>query len=653
MKDPFEIYGSVSSQDQPHSLDWEESAHDEGSPVEGFAQTDSEPRPARSLHWLYIVMSLAGIVLIVKLFSLQLVQGGKFLILAEGNRLRVQTILAPRGHIIDRTGSVLARNTASFSLVATPIDLPKTNLDDEISQLAQLLHIDETVIRDKLKNYDPRSFQPIVLKQDVAQQDSILFETHAQEFPGFSVDSIPIREYPSAKAFSHTLGYSGIVSDEEFSRLASVGYEPNDFIGKAGIEESYEQYLRGINGQEQVEVDASGRPVKILGSIEPQPGNVVQLNINQGLQQTLYDSFEKNSPRVKGAAVALNPKTGEVLALLSLPGYDSNLFAHGISQTDYQKLTSDPLLPLFNRSVSGTYPPGSTSKMINAAAALQEGIVTANTVINDDGVIVVPNQFNPNQSFLFRGWKPQGLGPMTVRSAIAQSSDIYFYTTAGGQTGTGIDGLGAEKLAEYYRKFGLGNALGIDLQGEKAGLVPDPAWKERYFKDDPILSQWYLGDTYHIGIGQGDMLVTPLQVAQWTAVIANNGVGYKPTLLKQVVDQSGKVVVKPDPQVIIKDIASAAVIKIVQEGMREAVTEGTARQLNTLPISSAGKTGTSQFDGADPSRTHAWFTMYAPYEDPKIVITVLVEAGGEGNAAALPIAKDALAWCVQNNCLNQ
>jgi penicillin-binding protein 2 len=371
------------------------------------------------------------------------------------------------------------------------------------------------------------------------------------------------------------------------------------------------------------------------------------------LQQALYDSFEKNSPRVKGAAVALNPKTGEVLALLSLPGYDNNLFAHGISQDNYDKLTKDSLLPLFDRAIAGTYPPGSTSKLMGATAALQEGIVTPNTIIVDRGAIVVPNQFNPSQSFRFNGWKPSGLGPMTVRSAIAQSSDIYFYTTAGGQTGTGIDGLGADKLASYYRKFGLGATLGIDLQGEKPGLVPDPAWKAQYFKNDPILSQWYLGDTYHIGIGQGDMLVTPLQVAEWTAVIANGGTGYKPTLLKQVTDQSGKVIAKPEPQVIISNIASPDVIKVVQEGMREAVTAGTARQLNTLSITSAGKTGTSQFDGADPSRTHAWFTMYAPYENPQIVITILVESGGEGNAAALPIAKDALAWCVKNNCLNQ
>ncbi len=653
MKDPFEIYGSAGTRAPSGQLDWEESALDAGSPVEGFAESNLEPRSTRPLRWLYFGLIAAGIILIGQLFNLQVLQGRRLFNLAEGNRLRVQTILAPRGQITDRTGSVLVRNTASFSLVVTPVDLPKTNLDSELTQLAQLLHFDEALLREKLANYDARSFQPILLKQDLTSQDSILFETHAAEFPGFAVNSIPIRDYPTPQPFSHVLGYAGIISDPEYQALAAAGYEANDFVGKAGIEQSYEQYLRGTNGQRQVEVDASGHPVKVLGSIEPQPGNVVQLNINAGLQQALYNSFVKNSPRVKGAAVAMNPKTGEILALLSLPGFDNNLFAHGITQTDYDKLTKDPFLPLFNRSIAGTYPPGSTSKLMGATAALQEGVVTANTIIIDRGAIVVPNQFHPEQSFRFNGWKPAGLGPMTVRSAIAQSSDIYFYTVAGGQAGTGISGLGADKLAEYYRKFGLGNTLGIDLQGEKSGLVPDPAWKAEYFKDDPILSQWYLGDTYHIGIGQGDMLVTPLQVAEWTAIIANGGVGYKPVLLKQVMDQQGKLLYKTSAQEIIKDIARPEVIKLVQEGMRQAVTEGTSRLLNTLPIAVAGKTGTSQFDGADLSRTHAWFTSYGPYEDPQLVITVLVEAGGEGHAAAAPIAKDGYDWCVKNDCLHQ
>ena len=237
---------------------------------------------------------------------------------------------------------------------------------------------------------------------------------------------------------------------------------------------------------------------------------------------------------------------------------------------------------------------------------------------------------------------------MTVRSAIALSSDIFFYQVAGGPPNGSWPGLGPDRLADYFRKFGLGKTLGIDIPGEKPGLVPDPAWKMQYYNNDPLLGKWYLGDTYHMGIGQGDLLVTPLQVAEWTAVVANGGVGYVPEIGQKAVDQQGKTVWQNQPKVLVSNIASSSVFQIVQEGMRQTVTAGTAKPLNSLPITSAGKTGTSQFDGSNPSATHAWFTAYAPYEDPQIVITVLVEAGGEGNAVAEPVVKDALAWWAKN-----
>jgi penicillin-binding protein 2 len=307
-------------------------------------------------------------------------------------------------------------------------------------------------------------------------------------------------------------------------------------------------------------------------------------------------------------------------------------------------------LPLFNRAVTGAYPPGSTIKMVTAAAALQEGVVSEDTTIYDGGSLIIQNQFNPSIQYKFNGWKLSGLGPMTVKSAIAQSSDIYFYTVAGGHPNSEIKGLGAEKLAEYYRKFGMGSLTGIDIQGEKTGLVADPAWKTAYFKNDPISSKWYLGDTYHISIGQGDMLTTPLQVAVWTSAIANNGEAYKPHLLKEVKSQSGDVLVSSVSELLVHKSISDQNMQIVQAGMRENVIsdKGSGRSLRTLPISAAGKTGTSQFDGSDPSRTHAWFTSYAPYENPEIVVTVLVEAGGEGHAAAVPIVKNTLQWWAEN-----
>ncbi|MCL5666627.1 MAG: penicillin-binding protein 2 [Patescibacteria group bacterium] len=644
MRDPFEIYTTSRPGGGKKPLDWDESAADTQGRVDDVFNGE---RKTPELRWLGLALFLSFMALSVKLFNLQIINGSGYRLLSENNRIRSQTILAPRGLIKDRYGETLAQNTASFNLVAVPFDLPKEGLDGMVKNLAGTFGLDAKEISGDLERANKNSIEPIVIKQDMPQEQSILFESRAAEFPGFSMQKIPVREYLDPQVFSHTLGYTGLVSPGDLKELDANAYASVDFIGKSGIESSYEKYLHGINGQNLVEVDAAGRLQKVLGEDSPLPGDTLVLNIDKGLQEQLYNSLEKGMPGRKAAAIALDPRNGQVLALLSLPGFDNNLFAHGIKNADYQKLLTDKNLPLFNRAFSGTYPPGSTSKMMTATAGLQEGVITPNTVINDNGVLVVPNQYG-GASYQFHGWKPGGLGPMTVRSAIAQSSDIFFYEVAGGSPNGSMQGLGPDKLAEYFRKFGLGQLTGIDVQGEKPGLVPDPAWKMDYFDNDPLQGKWYLGDTYHLGIGQGDLLVTPLQVAEWTAIIANNGVGFKPQVAEKALDQQGNVVWQNQPQVLVSNIASQDNIKIVQEGMRQTVTSGTARQLDALPVTSAGKTGTSQFDGSDPNKTHAWFTVYAPYEDPQIVVTVLVEAGGEGNAVALPVAKDALKWWAEN-----
>ncbi len=640
---PFEVYTSLKNSRSRKSLDWEESALDSRSTVEGFFD---EERQIPAVSWMWALLLLCFFALGAKIFFLQVVQGSGFRSLSENNRLREQVLLAPRGIVRDRNGEILAQNTASFNLVAVPFDLPKDGLDAEVGQLAGVLKLDAGSIADRLKNINRASFQPVIVAQDISQDQSILFETRASSFVGFSVQQTPIRDYVDAAEFSHVLGYTGIISPDELAGADPDRYDNNDYIGKLGIEQQYERYLHGINGYDQIEVDAAGKLIDVIGENAPQPGNTLVLNIDKGLQEELYGQFK---PGMKGAAVALDPRTGAVLALVSVPGFDNNLFAHGIQQGDYQALLGDKNLPLFDRAIAGTYPPGSTVKPMVATAALQEGVINENTVINDQGVLTIPNQYNPALRYDFRGWKPGGLGAMTVRSAIAMSSDIFFYVAAGGYPNTAVpDGLGPEKLAEYYKKFNLGRQTGIDLQGEKPGTVPTPEWKAEYFKDDPILSKWYLGDTYHIGIGQGDVLVTPLQVAEWTATIANDGTGYQPQIAQKVLDSEGNVIFENKPQVIVSGIADPKNIKIVQQGMRQTVTSGTAKPLGSLPITSAGKTGTSQFDGSDPTRTHAWFTAYAPYETPEIAITVLVEAGGEGNAAAEPIVQHALQWWAGN-----
>lgn len=642
MRNPFEVYTSITKDKTPKGLDWEESALDSQTYINEVYDSD---RDKPTLRWLKVLMLACFLVAGVKIFSLQIIQGDNFRKLSESNRIRRQPLLAPRGIIRDRYGEVVAQNTPSYNLVAVPFDLPKEGLDEVIKKLSGVFGMAEEEIKAKLAGVDRASIEPVVIKPDISQQQSILFDTEASEFLGFSIQNIPVREYVQAPVFSHLLGYTGAVGPGEVDASVEDLYESYDFIGKSGVEIVYEKYLHGKNGQNLVEVDATGKLLNLLGEDAPSPGSTVELNIDKGLQEKLYGDLAKTN---KAAAVAMDPRSGEVLALVSVPGFDNNLFAHGIKKEDYQKLLNDKNLPLFNRAIAGTYPPGSTVKPMVAAMALQQGTVDEDTVIVDRGVLVIPNQYNPSISYNFYGWDRDGLGPMTVRSAIARSSDIYFYIVAGGYPTSKIQGLGAEKLAEYYRRYNLGSLTGIDLVGEKPGLVPDPDWKQNYYKNDAILSKWYLGDTYHVGIGQGDLLSTPLQVAQWTSIVANNGVGFKPQVVNKVLDSRGKTILQNRPEVTVERFVDLENYKIVQEGMRETITEGSGRQLVTLPITSAGKTGTSQFDGSDPKRTHAWFTVYAPYENPEIVITILVEAGGEGHAAAVPVAKEALKWWAEN-----
>lgn len=646
MKNPFEIYTSSIPKGNRRPLDWDESALDSQSYVEGVH--DSE-RSAPNLAWLWAFLILSLAILTSRIFYLQIIRGPSFRLLSENNRIRKQTILAPRGLIKDRNGQPLVQNTAGFNLAAAPFDLPKEGLQDELNNLAATFGLDPGELADKLKNINRNSIDLIVIKQDISDSQSILFQTKASEFVGFSVQSIPIRQYLNAPVFSHVLGYTGLLSPADLGQLDKTKYGAVDVAGKSGVELEYEKFLHGVNGENLAEVDAAGRLLDVLGENPPIPGQTLILNIDKGLQEKLYDELNSKVGNKKAAAVALNPKNGQVLAFLSLPGFDNNLFARGIKPQEYQNLLSDKKLPLFDRALAGLYPPGSTVKPMVAIAGLETGVIDEKIIINDRGQLAVPNQFDASQQYVFHGWKPDGLGAMTVRSAIALSSDIFFYALAGGYPGSAVpDGLGAQVLADWYRKFNLGQATGIDIAGEKSGLVPDPAWKAEYFKNDPILSKWYLGDTYHLGIGQGDLLVTPLQVAEWTAIIANNGTGFKPQIANRILDDSGNIVMQLKPEVLVSSIASLSNIKIVQEGMRQTVLAGTAKALQSLPITSAGKTGTSQFDGSNPLRTHAWFTAYAPYENPQIVITVLVEAGGEGNAVAEPVVKDALQWWAEN-----
>lgn len=642
-KNPFNLEFESNKPRQVKPLEWEESAVDSLSTVEGFAH-DSFTFTAKRLQWI-----LFGVffILLFKVFYLQVLQGEYYSLFAESNRLRKQVVLAPRGIIKDRSGKILARNSASFNLIATPFDLNGTGLSQQLFELAKIISFDTKAAEEKILGSNPNSLDPVVIKQDVPLEQSILFETKASDFLGFSIQKVPVREYINFESVFHVLGYAGLVSKGEFASLNKNLYSSVDFVGKSGIEQMYEQYLRGQNGSTQIEVDAKGVLIARLGNQDPISGNSLILNIDKDLQDLLYKLLKGGSlSKRRSAAVAMNPKTGEVLAFISLPGLDGGKFMRGFATEEYEKILKDPSLPLFNRVISGTYPPGSTVKPMVALAALEEKVIDETTEYNDKGVLVIPHQYDAAVNYNFYGWKREGLGKVDVKQAIAKSSDIFFYIVSGGYQKQDLPGLGIERLAAYYRKFNLGKLTGIDLPNEAPGLVPDPEWKKQYYKDDPILSRWYLGDTYHVGIGQGDVLVTPLQMTVWTAAIANRGTAMQPQVLKKVLkgDDSESVLFEQQPQVLFDRFIDIKHIKLVQDGMRETVVSGSGRALNTLPITSAGKTGTSQFDGSDPKRTHAWFTAYAPFEDPQIAITVLVESGGEGSAVSVPVVRDAFKW---------
>ncbi len=636
LPNPFELYNSkFRRKDSGSNLSWEESAARNDQHQEDFYEGSS----GSGTRIFLVALAIVFLGLVFRLGSLQLVKGAYYRTLAEGNRVRVQEILAPRGIIYDSQGKPLVANVPGFELVATPSDLTDS-YPDELNQLATMFKFDPAPVLDALKKIGKNSFQAVTVAQNISHDNVLIFEAEADQFPGFQIENTPIRQYTDADIFSHVLGYTGKINQAELAAHSDQNYLLNDYIGKTGLEVSYEQYLRGVNGKIQIEVDASGNPKQSLGTIASQIGDSLHLNIDGDLQRELYNDLVKRNNDKKAAAIAVDPQTGQILALVSVPGYDTNLFSGGISQTDYDSLINNPQQPLLDRAISGTYPPGSTIKPVIASAALQEKVITPEQKIYDNGDLVYG-------AYHFHGWKAGGLGPMDIRSAIAMSSDIYFYTVGGGQADLGIAGLGPERIDKYDYLFGMGQKLGIDIPGEAAGIIGGPAWREQYYKT-PAQQVWYPGDTYHISIGQGDMDVTPLQDLMWTATVANGGTLYKPYIVDSVTDNNGNTILKNQPSVIRAGFIDPANIEIVREGMRQTVTAGTAKSLNTLKMGVAGKTGTAQFDGANPNAAHAWFTAFAPYNNPQIAIVVLVEAGGEGSSVAEPVAKDVLQWWQDN-----
>ncbi len=603
----------------------------------------------RSQARLFVLSAvLAVVVLLVQLFYVQVTRGQQNLVLANGNRIRQTTIRAPRGAIYDRNKQILVRNLASFDLVVNPSQMSRDKAERAASYaaVAEVLKKSPDEVKKQAESRGKSYPQNVLIASNIDRETALNFEEKSREAEGFSVDINPSREYLDGGSFAHFLGYTGRISAEEWRKNPS--YQPTDYIGKNGVEQSYEKDLKGQDGKKQVEVDAQGKQIRELASVPAQAGDSLVLSVDNRLEQKLAQELQASAGRAgakRAAAVALDPRNGQVLAAVNWPSYDNNLFAKGISSSDYKKLLEDEGAPLFNKVSGGRYPVGSTIKPFVSVAALQEQIITAATTIEDKGKIEIVNKYNPSITYTFRGWEAAGLGNVNVVRAIAKSSDIFYYVVGGGFEK--FRGLGVDKLLTWYKKFGLGSKTGIDLAYESPGYLPNPSDKKAQTGED-----WYVGDTYNISIGQGNLQATPLQLALATSAVANGGTVYKPHLVKQIINSQGETVRDIQPEVTASNFIDPKNLAIVQQGMREVVLNGTAccRMKAEVPVSVAGKTGTAEtssagLDGKNKrTKPHAWFTAYAPAENPEIAMVVLVEYSGEGAEYAAPVARETLKW---------
>jgi len=565
---------------------------------------------------------------------LQLFRGSYFSQAAEKNYIRSLPVLASRGIIYDRSMKQLVYNIPSFDLVVSPQDLPAAaECPLVIKEVSELTGVSQEEIKDILRKAELKRSPTAVILETLDHETLLKLEEKINVWPGFRIEKNIARQYVSPLSFSHVLGYMGKLT------LAEVGDNPEYFltekIGKNGLEAFYEKILRGIPGEKLVEVDSKGRLKRDISESKPQDGRGLVLSLDNFLQESFFAAVSKSLEErklKKAAVVAIDPKTGGVLAMLSFPTFDNNSFAQRLSAKTYAELAQSPDRPLFNRAISGQYAPGSTIKPLVGAAAIQEKVVTPLTKVNDsNGELVILNQYSSAVAYRFGDWKIHGV--VNLYDAIAQSCNVYFYTVGGGYDN--IKGLGVERLGKYFRLFGLGKVLGIDLASEGDGLVPSESWKKQ-LKNEP----WYIGDTYHISIGQGDLLVTPLQLAVATAAIVNGGKIVQPHLVDKIIDSDKNVIETIKPMVLSKDFISQANLSIIKEGMRQTVTVGSARLLNDLPVPMGAKTGTAEVVGQ--RNTNAWATVFAPFDDPQIVIAVLVENAGEGSQVAVPIIKEVL-----------
>ena len=580
---------------------------------------------------------LLSAILLVRFIYLQTIRHSHYQTLAESNRISIAPLVPNRGLIVDRNGVVLARNYSGYTL---EINQNKTaDVDATINALSELIEITPKDLRRfKKMRAESHSFETLMIRNRLSDEEIARFAAQQYHFPAVEIKARLFRDYPLGEKAAHLIGYMGRINEADEAQLEKNSLEANyrgsDYIGKTGLEQSYESDLHGTTGIEEIEVDASGRAVRVLSNIAPVSGNTLVLSVDAKLQEIAEQSFGE----YRGALVAIDPNNGEVLAFVSKPGYDPNPFIDGIDTQSWNELNNSPDVPLNNRALRGQYPPGSTLKPFFALAGLYFNQRSPSDVINDPGYFMLPRS-----SRRYRDWKQGGHGSVNMFKAIQMSCDVYFYGLA--------TELGIDNMFNYLSLYGFGKKTGIDLEGESSGLLPSQEWKMKRHKE-----KWYTGDTVSAGIGQGYNLVTPVQLALATATLANDGVAYKPHLVKEVRSSLGdaKRLIASEP---IDDLKiDAAHLDLVKSAMFAVTQPGGTAVYASLgaPYKIAGKTGTAQvismkqnekYDAEsidERHRDHAWFIAFAPVEEPKIAMAVLVENGGHGGSTAAPIARKVL-----------
>ena len=584
----------------------------------------------RRIILLSFVVGAIFFLLLLRLWHLQILSADDYRSMSENNRLRFVPVAASRGAIMDRNGKVLVSNRPSFSLAVVPQEVK--DKEALLNQLASLLTLDRGELAERWeKNMGRAKYYPIVLASNITRDQVEIIEENRLRLPGVEIEMKPVREYSSGILAAHLLGYIGELSEDEMNRKEYEDYNSGDYIGKNGIERSWEQELHGSDGGRQLEVDAHGRVLRIISETYPTVGNSVILTIDVNMQKSAERVFGDQA----GAAVAMDVNTGEILAFVSNPGFDPALFSGKLPATKWKEYLDDIRHPLENKALTGQYPPGSIFKIITALAGLEEGKINESTSVNCTG------SYDLGTS-TFKCWNKHGHGITNLKKSLRESCDVYYY-----QLG---EQLGVDRIAATAKKFRLGSPLGIGLNYEKPGMIPNAEWKQKRFG-----KRWYHGETLSVAIGQGYVLMTPIQMVSMIATVANEGTVYRPRLLKRIVDADGKLLKEFKPEILGSTGISADKFRLIKQGLYAVVNDaggtGAAARLGDIKV--AGKTGTSQVIKLRDSklgtpyqyRDHALFVAFAPYDKPEIAVAVVVEHGKHGGSAAAPIAGRILrAW---------